>query len=213
MVSRRRLVAFVFVISSVVLLAVFDSLLRSLSFFCCPHFLEASRRFCWPSRKLLSILLAVFSLLLSAISEAFRRPSWKLFVVFVGRLSWKLLAVFVGRLGSFSLPFLLFCSRPFSCCLSQQLLLFSCFLAVLLAVLVAYSSRSFLAKTFSGFPFLIGALINIQSSASSKCTIKRYIYSTLLVRSKYGQSTVEVRPNYSWYGNFFMSPSVHVHCT
>ena len=149
--------------------------------------------------------------LLSAVSETFRRPSWKLFVVFVGRLgsfllflsavmeafccfcrpSWKLLAVFFGRLGSFSLffvgclgsfslPFLPFCSRLFSCCFSQPLL------AVLLAVLVACSSRSFLEKTFSGFPFLIGALVNIQSSASSKRTVKRYVYSTLIVWSKYG---------------------------
>ena len=79
-----------------------------------------SRCFCQPSRKLLAVLLAVFSLLLSAVSEAIRRPSWKLFVVlpavleasrcffltaiseasrcFVGCL----FAVVIGRLGSFS---------------------------------------------------------------------------------------------------------------
>ena len=106
-----------------------------------------SRCFCQPSRKLLAVLLAVFSLLLSAVLEAFRQPSWKLFDVFAGRLGsfslffdghLKLLAVFDGRLGSFllfssavleasrcfSLPFLLYCDQPFSCCFSQPLLLF-----------------------------------------------------------------------------------------
>ena len=230
MVSRRRLVAFILVISSVVLLAVFDGLLGSLSLFVVRIFLKllavfvgrhrsfslfllvVFSLFLSPSRKLLAILLAVFSLLLSAISEAFRRQSWKLFVVFVGRLgsfslfssavleafccfcrpSWKLLADLVGCLGSFSLPFLLFCSQPFSCCFRLAVVLL--FLAVLLAVLVACSSRcfsslifsSFLAKTFSGFPFLIEALVNIQSSASSKRTVKRNVYSTLIVQSQYG---------------------------
>ena len=136
MISRRRLVAFVLVISSVILLAVFDGLLRSLSLFCCPHFLEASRCFCRPSLKLLAIfvncvfavcvghlgsfsllLLIVFSLFLSVISEASRYFVGCLFAVAIGHLgsfssavleafccfcrsSWKLLAVFVGCLGS-----------------------------------------------------------------------------------------------------------------
>ena len=86
MVSRRQLVAFVLVISSVVLLAVLDGLLRSLSLFVGCH--RSFSLFYW--------------LLLSAVSEAFCRPSWKLFVVFC-RPSWKLLADFVGRLRSFSL--------------------------------------------------------------------------------------------------------------
>ena len=202
MISRRRLVAFVLVISSVVFLAVFDGLLQSLSLFCCPHLLEASRCFCQLSYKLLAIfvscLFAVF-----VVSETSRYFVGCHFAVVIGclgsfssafleafccfcRPSWKLLTIFAGHLGSFSLPFLLFCSRPFSCCFSQPLLLFSCFfLAVLLAVLVACSSRSFLAKTFSGFPFLIGALVNIQSSVSSKRTVKRYIYSMLIVCPNY----------------------------
>ena len=116
---------------------------------------------------------------MSAVLEAFCcfcRPSWKLLAIFVSCL----FAVFVGRLGSFSL----FCWLSFRCCYrsSRKLYvgrlgsfmsavleafccfcrpsLFSCFLAILLAVLVACSSRSFLAKTFSGFPFLIGELVN-----------------------------------------------------
>ena len=46
--SRRPLVAFVLIISSVIL-AVFDGLSKLVAFFCCPHsrsFLEASRCFC-----------------------------------------------------------------------------------------------------------------------------------------------------------------------
>ena len=147
-------------------------------------------------------MLAVFSLLLSAISEAFRRPSWKLFVVFV------------GRLGSFS-PFssaVLEASVCRSCCfvvgrflaaLVNALAVFLLFLAVLLAVLVACSSHSFLAKTFSGFLFLIGALVNIQSSASSKHTVKRYICSTVKVRLKYAPTTAGTET--------FLCPLLYIH--
>ena len=48
---------------------------------------------------------------------------------------------------------------------------------------------------FSGFPFLIGALVNIQSSASSKHTVKRYI-----------NGTVEVCPNYGLVRKHFYVP-------
>ena len=92
-------------------------------------------------------LLVVFLLFLSAVSEAILlavfhcsyRLSWELFVVLLAVLeashcfcqpSRKLLSVFIGRLGSFSLPFLLFCSRPFSCCFSQLLLFFWQFLSL-----------------------------------------------------------------------------------
>ena len=93
---HRSFLLFLLVVFSLYLSAVSEA-------YCC---------FCRPSRKLLAILLAVFSLL-SAVSEAFRRPSWKLIVVSVGRLgSFSLfcwlsfrcyrpsLKLFVGRLGS-----------------------------------------------------------------------------------------------------------------
>ena len=90
---EEPLVAFVLVISSVVLLTVLDGLFEACHFFVVrildvflkllAVFVSRLRNF---SRRLLAILLIVFSLLLSAVSEAFRWLSWKLFVVFVGRL-------------------------------------------------------------------------------------------------------------------------------
>ena len=215
MVSTRRLVAFVVVISSVVLLAVFDGLLRSLSLFVVCIFLKLVAVFVGRHRSFSLLRSVVFSLFLSAISEAFCRLSWKLFVVFVGCLvSWKLLAVFVSCLGSFSQLSLaiLEASVCRSCCFvvgrflaalaSRSCCFLAFFFAVFLAVLVACSSHSFLAKTFSGSPFLFGILVNIESSASSKRTVKRYVYSMLIVQYKYAPTT-------GWYRNVFMSPTVY----
>ena len=136
-------------------------------------------------RSFLPFLLVVFSLLLSAISEASRYFVGCLYAVVIGhlgsfsstilegfcycRLSCKLLTVFVSRLGSLSLLFLLFCSRPFSCCFSQLLLLLTCFFWPFFSLLANLRSN--------------GMFIDVNS-------------------------TVEVRPNYGWYGNVFMSPTV-----
>ena len=109
MASRRRLVALVLVISSVILLAVFDGLLQCLSLFCCPHFLEASHCFCQPSYKLLAIIVSCLFAVLLAVLEASRYFVGCLFAFVICHLgsfhrqSWKLFVVFVGRLGSFSL--------------------------------------------------------------------------------------------------------------
>ena len=136
------------------------------------HFLEASCCFFVGHLRSFSLfLLVVFSLFLSAVSEASLYFVGCLFAVVIGRLgsfsstileafccfcrlSRKLLVVLVCRLGSFllfslavleasrcfSLPFLLFCSQPFSCCFSQPLLLFS-----------GRSSRCFSSLFFSFF--------------------------------------------------------------
>ena len=131
----------------------------------------------------------MFSLFLLAISEASLYFVDSLFAV-IGRLgsflsavleafccfcrpSWNLLAVFVSHLGSFSLfsSAILEASVCRSCCfvvghflaaLASRSCCFLLFLVVLLAVLMACHSHSFLVKTFSGFPFLIGALVSIQ---------------------------------------------------
>ena len=102
-----------------------------------------------------------------------------LFAVVIGRLgsflcfcrpSWRLLAVLVCHCCCFVVGHFLAALVNHFCC-------FVALLAVLLAVL---------AQTFFGFQFLIGALVNIQSSASSNSTVKRYVYCRLIIRSKYG---------------------------
>ena len=130
--------------------------------------LEVFSCFCRTFRKLLIFFAAVLEA-----SRCFRRPSWKLFTVLVCR----------------------FCNQPL---FSQPLLQFSCsFLTAILAVLVACSSCSFLAKLSSGFPFLTRALINIHQVRAANV----WSNGTLIARSMYAPST-------GWYGNFFMSPTV-----
>ena len=118
-------------------------------FFCCPHFLEASAVFVGRHRSFSLVLLVVFSLLISAVSEAFRRPSWKL------------LAVFVRRLGSF----LLFSSAVLeasvcrSCCFVVGHFLAAlasrscCFLAFFGRSSRCFSSLFFFSKIFLAFHF------------------------------------------------------------
>ena len=117
MVSGKLLITFVLVMSSIVLLAVFDDLLRCLSFFVVRIFLKLLAVFVGRRRSFSLFLLVVFSLFFSAVSEASRYFVGCLFAV-ISRLgtfgtlkffscfcrpSWKLLAVFVSHLGSFLL--------------------------------------------------------------------------------------------------------------
>ena len=100
MVSRRWLVVLFSSFFQLFFSLFSTAFYEACCFFCCPHFLEVSAVFVGRHRSFSLVLLVVFSLLISAVSEAFvgRLGSFSLFLSDVSeasccfrRPSWKLL--------------------------------------------------------------------------------------------------------------------------